>query len=222
MPGRRGLYRIFVMNLAGQDSNNQWNSDAFNDVGNRLQAHFQRVVAHPACPFTSIAWYPGHAGMTLAPGELLVYFVASSSDSVVTAAGGQLTDLNPGGVTWASPTGMISEVWLRGSPLHPNAAPLSDPNYQQLLANLAFHELMHNKLDASNTGAVLDDIHFQGGGGLASATVNANSHLTPQNIALMAPNLARPIPQYTAAANVSMVLMDGMPQFIEGKQAPTP
>jgi hypothetical protein len=224
MAGRKGLYRIFLMNLSGKDPNDRWNEAAFNEVGDRVQAHFQRVIAHPACPFTSVRWFPGHAGMILDPDELLVYFVASYRSSVIEAAGGRLKDttfMKEGGATWESRNGMISEVWLDGSPLKA-ANPLSDGDYQKLFANTAFHELMHNKLDSQTRGAVLNDLHTEGGGGLADQNFTAGTRPTDKNIELMAKNLARPIPQNTAAANVSMVLMDGMPVLIDDGKAPTP
>lgn len=253
MAGSKGLYRIFLMNLAGKDTDTRgdeeasnpllraaraasqwetdhakipikWNNDAFNDVGNKLQAHFQRVIAHPACPFTSVRWFPGSPGMTLDPGELLVYFVASYRSSVIEDAGGKLKDttfMKEGGATWDSPDGMISEVWLDGSPLRA-AKPLSNADYQQALANVAFHELMHNKLDTSNTHAVKDinDIHFDAGGGLADPNHTALTILTARNIELMAQNLATPIRQNTAVAPRSMLVMDGMPVYIDNGNGP--
>jgi len=103
-------------------------------------------------------------------------------------------------------------------------APLSDPNYTQLLANIAFHELMHNKLDAlpKGAGGVLDDIHTQGGHGLALPVGRADTPLTADNIKWMAPNLARPVPQYTRASDVSRMIVGGNLTLINGSPAPIP
>ena len=250
MAGRKGLYRIFLMNLAGKDYGGneddvsnpllraaraasqwekdhakipiKWNKDTFNDVGDKLQAIFQRVIDHRACPYKSVRWFPGSPGMTLDPGELLVYFVASYRSSVIADAGGMPTDttsMEEGGLTWDSPNGMISEVWLDGSPLRA-AKPLSDAKYQQLLANTAFHELMHNKLDAATRGAVLNDIHHNGGGGLADPRHTSQTGPTDKNIELMAQNMATPIRQNTAVAPRSMLVLDGMPVYIDNSNGP--
>src|SRR5215471_16301987 len=106
MAGKKGIYRVFAMNLAGTDANDRWNEKSFSDVRELLRAHFQRVVRHPACPYTSVDCFFGHIGMALDPGELLVYFVASYSDSLIVAAGGT-PDPNKGGATWESSSGMI-------------------------------------------------------------------------------------------------------------------
>lgn len=61
-----------------------------------------------------------------------------------------------------------------------------DANYCLLVVNLAFHELMHNKLDAPQSNATLTDLHTKGGGGLAQTTVVRETHISPQNVVFMA------------------------------------
>ena len=63
------------------------------------------------------------------------------------------------------------------------------------LANIAFHELMHNKLD---TGARrVPNIHTLGGIGLSPT--NEQSKLTGPNKQLMAQHMFKPVRQYTGA-----------------------
>ena len=109
-------------------------------------------------------------------------------NSLVARISGQTPDAAAGGATWPATTGVISEVFVDKA--------LPDGNFQQLLANLAFHELMHNKLDTSGNQPVLDDIHTQGGGGLAMATGLKASTLPPStNLRLMATALQLDVPQ---------------------------
>jgi hypothetical protein len=58
----------------------------------------------------------------------------------------------------------------------------------EVLARLAFHECMHNKLRLGN------EMHARGG--LASASVGADTQLTEQNIADMAAAMKNPVPQW--------------------------
>lgn len=66
---------------------------------------------------------------------------------------------------------------------------------------LAFHEAMHNKL---KRGGSLHS-HAVGGGGMASATVYANTQLNQQNVDKMASALATAVTQNTG-------FLSGLPQ----------
>jgi len=59
------------------------------------------------------------------------------------------------------------------------------------LALIAFHELMHNKLQRGN------DMHKNGGGGLAVSPAQGWEQLTARNKQLMAAALRTPVRQYT-------------------------
>ncbi len=106
--------------------------------------------------------------------ELLVYFVKSGQSVVKNVP--LVVDLTAMGST-AYQSG-ASEVRVTSS----SAA---------LLARLAFHELMHNRL--KSTDAVL---HPQGG--LAAATVSDTTALSPANAAAMSAVIGTPIVQWTA------------------------
>jgi hypothetical protein len=58
----------------------------------------------------------------------------------------------------------------------------------EVLARLAFHECMHNKLRLGN--------ETHGRGGLASASVSADTQLTEQNVANMAAAMKTAVPQW--------------------------
>ncbi len=83
---------------------------------------------------------------------------------------------------------MISEVYID--------AVDGDANFDSKLAKLAFHELMHNKLDAHPIKATATNIHKSGGAGLALENPGSQD-LTPRNVALMAAHLTLEIPQWT-------------------------
>jgi hypothetical protein len=101
--------------------------------------------------------------------ELLIYICDGQLDSVVST----YFSTNPGACGTTSWKNNVtgSEVYVKSCK--------SDAN---LVANVAFHEALHNKGHWSDR---LLHGNF-GGGGLASATVSAETTLTPKNIKLMA------------------------------------
>ena len=215
MAGKRGLYRVWMKNLSGSDQYNRWNEFTVQGVAEALKKIFGRVIAHPSCPYSTVDCFQFHNAAVLDPGEVLVYFVASSSYSIVNRFAGDELDRTKGGYTTdRSNIDVISEVWIDKS--------LPDGQYVQLLANLAFHEIMHNKLDTfRNTSP--RSIHETDGTGLASGLkIPATTQISQRNIQLMGPALAVNIPQFTQAARVNEVSMHGMPVVIEGSPAPSP
>jgi hypothetical protein len=59
------------------------------------------------------------------------------------------------------------------------------------LANIAFHEIMHAKLDVG--ARVIGNLHTQGGGGLATPPTNEWTPLTVANIKLMSKHLFKKV-----------------------------
>jgi hypothetical protein len=105
--------------------------------------------------------------------ELLCYFVTDSDDSIVKSLIGKAGSGN--GITgWTSETG--SEVYVSKS--------------RGFLAEMAFHELLHNKLH-------LDDAALHKKDGLAVATVTAGMNPSTQNIADMKAKLNDKQKQWT-------------------------
>jgi len=123
---------------------------------------------------------------TVSSTELVIYFVRNSSDSVIKHMAGSKGAGTDAGVTFpdvGSPVG--SEVYV--------AEAKKGTNLAGDLAAVAFHEAMHNKLrwgDAKLHGK-------DGGGGLASSSVSAESKLTDTNKDNMAKHLADSVPQWT-------------------------
>jgi hypothetical protein len=107
--------------------------------------------------------------------ELLVYFMPPRVSIVKHAPNlNQQPDLSKDGNT-AYGSG-ASEVYVKG-------------NYDAvLLAKLAFHELMHNRLKLDN--------HLHAQGGLAAESITGSTQLSSRNIKSMAAVLRNPITQW--------------------------
>jgi hypothetical protein len=116
--------------------------------------------------------------------DAVIYFVLNPDASITRAVSGAKapSGKNLGGWTVTSSKGVICEVYVDGN------LPA------RRLANIAFHEFMHNRLDVG--GHVITNLHTQGGGGIATPPTSESSQLTDANIKLLAKNLWKPIPQY--------------------------
>lgn len=124
-----------------------------------LAAWFTTVCTGSAYS-ASVVW-ANAAPATITATDLVCYFMPSLSDSVVRNAPGYSSGAGIShGFTFRSATANASEVYVascRG-------------NGANWFAELAFHELMHNKLDLGNQG-------LHGKGGIAAA--NVSSGMTP-------------------------------------------
>ena len=171
-------YNVFLVKL-GAFSINQ------SAVAAALQSLLTRVLAGGSAALrgrfagATVRW------MTACPSverwELLIYFVRSSLDSVVSALGG--TTSGDGLTAWRG--------GVTGSEVYANTGGGTD---SQLLAHLAFHEALHNKLNWTGT-----QLHPRGG--LASAVVTPSTSLTSANITLMAGVLGNNRPQWTSGCD---------------------
>ncbi len=211
MAGTKGVFRIFLFNWTGTDQNNRWNDKAIQSVGDALVTLFKSVIANPSCKFTTVEWQDGWCCRP-EPWELLVYLLASHGYSLIEKHNITVSK-TASGATVAIDSKVLSEVYV--------GAMLPDPNFATLVAKCAFHELMHNKLNAlppfvlpdSGRG---DGLHNNGGGGLATGgQISTSTPLTAQNISLMAANLERKVPQYTDETRVNRMLINGMPYEFE-------
>ena len=135
-------YRIYLGNPVGMQ---YW----WNDLVIAVRDLFLPVIAHTQWDAVSV-----HSTMSspaLRPTDLLVYVLPNSGASVVATAFGSPS--GGGGTTaWSTAKGTGSEVYTY------NATPAD-------VANLIFHEALHNKLHYSDT-----QLHAQGG--LAASPVS--------------------------------------------------
>jgi hypothetical protein len=159
-------------------------------VGLHLIEFFDQVIRGVPAFSGSDFWYNSEAGQ-VGSKDLVCYMLTSSGRSIV--ANHTSDPLGPAGSTiWSTRTNaMISEIYMD--------ATTGDASRPRLLANLIIHELMHNKLDAHPSRAVMSDIHsirngrVSTGGPISSATTPS-----PEDIAAMRRGINLSIPQHTA------------------------
>lgn len=154
--------------------------DLYAKISNKLQTYFDAVgKAMKPADKISVSWAQGTPQP--APQDLLVYFT-SPEFSVVERFAGKPANMATDG--WTSfNTGADKRVTEVASEVYCKAL---DPD---LLANLAFHEIMHNKL------AIGNELHRRNG--LAQATVGPETKLTPQNSSDVAAAMRNAHPQWT-------------------------
>ena len=147
-----------------------------NAVQTTLQGWFGRIV--PSGTTAVVSW-TSSAPASISDTELLVYFVRSSTDSVVRGlpGGPGVSGRGDGLTAWAGSL-TASEVYVSSS--------------SSYLAEMAFHELMHNKLH-------LDDAALHSRNGLAHIPVTAGTSPSAENIAQMRGALNNSQRQWTNA-----------------------
>jgi hypothetical protein len=177
-----GVYKLWLVDK-GTRSQYYWGEGTMFAVGNNLVEYFNQIckASNKAFDSADFSW-SGNTGM-VQPGEVVVYFLQNRSDSIVAAQGGTIK--HGSGATYTTGAGTISEVYLSEME--------GDADYARLVSNIAFHEILHNKLEPKPRA----DIHGIGGGGLSSPTVSRGMRPTKAEIDLMGPALSRVVPQYT-------------------------
>jgi hypothetical protein len=181
-------YTVWLKNLS-PGSQYYWGEGTMYVVGNNLVEYFNQICAKTKeyNATADFSWEP--AASKIQEDDLLVYVLPTSGQSIV--AKKTTNALGPTGSTFPTATGVISEIYLD--------VMQGDRDFARLVANAIFHEWMHNKLDAYSAGAPVQDIHVQGGGALATGgLIKSGDRPSPRNISLMAANLSRKHPQYTA------------------------
>ena len=170
--------------------------EGYNEGGVRLRLDemFNRVCRDNASTATSadIHWIVAHCPFVRTH-DLLVYILRSPKHSVIKRVYKEKIDTGDAGNTYTGGSkGAISEVYVN-HPINTN---------EEGLANMIFHELMHNKLEIDS------DMHFKcspvGGEDIAqgshrydAAPMGKWTKLTECDIKLMAPALGNVAPQYS-------------------------
>jgi hypothetical protein len=190
MAGKSGIFKVWLVGMANASKfdYNCYGEGSMYAIGMQLKTMFNTICAHKSSTFAA-ADYSWEMG-SVAPSDVVVYVCGTKEyGSIIKSKSGVPIHDSASGGTYAYTGGMISEVYLKTID---GAA-----NFSSVAANIIFHEIMHNKLDAP-TPATVANIHSTGGGGLANPTVTAGSALTDKNIELMAGALSKVVPQYTA------------------------
>lgn len=188
---------IYLKNLT-PGSQYYWGEGTMFAVGNILSDYITESCMSSGGRFGSadFTWEP--QSTSIEDYELVLYVLPKSGDSI--AAAYSSSALGASGSTLPTNDGVISEIYLDVT--------YGDGDLARLIANIAYHELLHNKLDSylDMKQAVVKDIHTQGGGGLAVSTPITSSHRpSKQNIALLAKALSKVHPQYTSSSGSSKV-----------------
>ena len=188
-------YNIYIFNASGISSaanRTVLSGTQMSDIARTLQGYFDKVVtAHDALGLRGAAKYGNSAVQwlagfpTVAPHELLIYFMPFGT---TIATNGKVEMGKP-------PAGHdgLTNPNLRGGTASEVYAHFADTT---LLANLMFHEAMHNKLALGNLA-----LHTHGGlaNGIPGGTaIEPTTPLTPSNIREMASALDANRPQWTA------------------------
>lgn len=183
---RRSVYNVLLKDLS-RDHEYYWTKQIRETIAKDL-THWFDDICKKSTTFrgsTVHCWWTSNVHL-LDEDEMIIYFVPQPRRSLIRSVGKRNLPHKSGG-TVMTDQGMISEVFISEC--------AGDARIGRLLAVIAFHELMHNKLDAHPTRAVVKDIHNLGGA--AKATVGHGDDPTYGNRSLMAKHLGIRIPQYS-------------------------
>jgi hypothetical protein len=196
-------YKVWLVNQVNlgttvsdpKDSNYYfvWDQAKLTATISELKSLFDDVCKHPLSKFADcnvdsqgLAMVPSQ----IKPGELLIRLTSKKDSILVKKYGTSAVSNDASGATKDTGNGTVSEAWIEGA--------AGSGNVSELVARLAFHELMHKKIDAGNS----KDIHSKpdDGTGLAVSPVAYNTALSSTNKANMAPRLAAVVSQFTGSS----------------------
>lgn len=155
-----------------------------------LENLFNRVCQNPASGFkeASVYWWTDRPVHNLVH-EPIVWLVENKDASMIKQAYKNVQiPSHVAGMTFWRDKGMVSEVYLNH--------PALEGSMRQ--AKMAFHELMHNKLQVGNElhGS---DFGFGLNRELLDMATIFSATLDPENIQKLAPALSKPVTQWTPA-----------------------
>jgi hypothetical protein len=167
-------YNVYLASLGGTGLD----SAAKNAVQVTLLGWFSDIIVGPGVTSSGaqVRWVDSDPG-TIQNTELLIYFVRSSLESIVSSLPGYRGGGGTGdGLTAWAGSQTASEVYVSNS--------------RSYLAEMAFHEAMHNKLHLGDSALHALD-------GLARSPVAAGQRPSANNITRMRAALSREQPQWT-------------------------
>jgi hypothetical protein len=170
-----------------------WDQSTLNDTVAELKRLFDEVCKNPQSKFgdtdVDASKDINTVGTLIKPGELIVRLTTKANSILIKKYGKSSVSGEAEGATIDTGSGVVSEAWLEGA--------AGDSHVALLVARLAFHELMHNKIDATMT---TKDIHgTDDGTGIAATPVAYDSQLTSKNKLNMASRLGSIVTQFTGA-----------------------
>jgi hypothetical protein len=202
-------FKVWVVNLvplgaAGQVSDDglplTWDQATLDAFVKELKALFDEVCKGSPFASSDVAVTAASTlATTVKPGDLVVRLTRKKQSLVLKKAGGSSGD--PSGATLeiadsnGASQGVLSEIWVEKAG--------GEQDKGSFLANIAFHELMHNKIDAADSsGKSIHDKPPGGldGEGLAAGTTSATTALSQSNKKNMRAKLAAKVAQFTGTA----------------------
>ena len=183
---RRSVYNVLLKDLS-RDHEYYWTKQIRETIAKDL-THWFDDICKKSTTFrgsTVHCWWTSNVHL-LDEDEMIIYFVPTPRRSLIRSVAKRNLP-HAGGGTVMTDQGMISEIFISEA--------AGDAGIARLLAVIAFHELMHNKLDAHPTHPAVRDIHLLGGA--AKATVGRGDDPTDGNKRIMAAHLGTKIPQYS-------------------------
>jgi hypothetical protein len=196
-------YKVWVVNLVPTgtkvyDPSNSayfydWDQAKLTKTVSELKDLFDEVCKHTLSHFSDTdvdSKDLGTVSSSLKPGELVIRLTTKNDSVLIKKYGASAVNNDASGATKDTGSGVVSEAWIEGA--------AGSPTVPELVARLAFHELMHNKIDASNS----KDIHNtpDDGTGLAVSPVAYNTSLSNTNKRNMAGRLGAVVTQFTGAS----------------------
>jgi hypothetical protein len=192
------VFRLWLMDQLRTNENGRWDANVRQTIEDTLRGHFQKVLASQMCAFgkIEITW-EGIAFLRAQHGyadtDIVLHFLDSVRESILRNRFGVSLKSGSGhsGATQLTPEGMLSEihVWDNDNG--------TEFRLGKLIGNLAFHEAMHNKLDADpRFSGDIHALHTNPVGGLSEPVISAKSDLKSDELLRMAPAMARVIPQF--------------------------
>ena len=195
-------YKVWVANLVSlgtkvyDPSNRQyyflWDQAMLSKTVAELKDLFTKVCNHPVSKFADVDVNVkdlNAVSTSIKSGELLIRLTSKKDSALMKKYGQSAVSNDTSGGTMDTGSGIVSEAWIEGA--------AGSATVPELLARLAFHELMHNKLDAGNS----KDIHTKpdDGTGLALSPVAYNTDPSDTNKRNMALKLGSIGTQFTGA-----------------------
>ena len=197
-------YKVWVVNMVSlgtrvndRDGNGyyfDWDQKKLDQTAAELKSLFDEVCKNALSKFGDCTVDASKdintVGTLIQPGEMIIRLTTRKSSALISKYGSGGLKSETSGATKDTGSGVLSEAWIEGC--------AGSATVPELLARLAFHELMHNKLDATVSSK---DIHSKpdDGTGLATGTVAYNTDLTDTNKRNLAPKLGAIGAQFTGA-----------------------
>ena len=175
---------IYVANLAGLSD------DVMSVIRTTLSSYFSTVVYSTDSDLTGIRVVTTNTGVSPTNTDLLCYIVSDFAHSKVKLFNSSFTNTpgNAGNTAFTS-----SAPYRAASEVYSSVITSMATNQGLAFANLIFHELMHNK------GTVGDELHNNGGYGLAAETVTEDSSLTDGNCTYLRGILDKEVAQFVTS-----------------------